>query len=117
MSVRIRANNTASTKRAVVASGKRQNPTTNLTGLKHTNLWPADPSRLGSLVEAGVLQGIVNIFETIVVGNHDIRPGDILVTAASTGVETEYVIRGASAWDYPTGAGYFSHLTMEKVLQ
>ena len=107
-----RATKSASTKRAVVASGKRQNPTAHLTGLACTNLWPADISRLGQLVEAGLLESLVNIYETILVGNHDIKPGDLLVVDS-----VEYVIRGAAQWDYPTGTSYFTHLTVERILQ
>lgn len=107
-----RATNDASTKRATVTAGKRQNPTTNLTGLKCTNLWPADVSRLGQLIETGILESIVNVYETILVGNPDIRTGDLLVVGSA-----EYVIRGVAPWDYPTGNAYFTRLTVEKVLQ
>lgn len=107
-----RATKSATIKRASVASGKRQSPTTHLSGLKCTNLWPADSGRLGQLVEVGLIESLVNVFETIMVGNHDIRPGDILV------VDTvEYVIRGAAQWEYPRSTDYFTHLTVEKVLQ
>lgn len=107
-----RAVKTASTKRATVTAGKRQNPSTNLTGLSCTNLWPADVSRLGQLVEVGLLESLVNVYETILVGNHDVKPGDLLVVDS-----VEYIIRGAAPWDYPTGTDYFTHLTVERILQ
>jgi hypothetical protein len=112
MSLASRCVNTVSTKRAVVASGKRQNPTANLTGLKCTNLYPADSGRAGALVAQGVLQSIVNAYETILLGNHDIRPGDLLVVES-----VEYVIHGAAPWQFPSSVGYFMQLTVEKILQ
>lgn len=112
MSLTLRATKSASTKRAEVASGRRQNPTTYLTGLLCTNLWPADAGRMAQLVELGMIQSLVNVYETIMTGNQDIRPGDLLVVDS-----TEYVIRGAAQWDYPAGDNYYTHLTVEKVLQ
>lgn len=112
MSLKRRCTNTVSTKRATVSGGKRQNPTTYLSGLKCTNLFQADAGRAGALVEQGLIESLVNAFETFVLGNHDIRPGDLLIVSS-----TEYVIRGAAAWDYPGGTDYFMHLTVEKILQ
>jgi hypothetical protein len=116
MSLIRRATKTAAVLRSVITTGKRQNPSAHLSGLKCTQLYPADVSRLGQLVQLGGgeggLESLVNIFETIMIGNHDIRPGDILV------VDTvRYVIRGAAQWDYPIGANYFMQLTVEKILQ
>ena len=112
MSLARRCVNTVSTKRAVVASGKRQNPTTNLAGLKCTNLYPADSGRAGALVAQGLIQSIVNVYETTLLGNHDIRPGDLLVLGS-----VEYLIHGAAAWQFPGGTTYFMYLTVEKILQ
>jgi len=113
-----RANKDAAVLRAELAAGKRQSPSAHLSGLKCTKLYPADASRLGQLIHSGqaggeaLLSGIHNLFESIMVGNHDIRPGDILVVDSQ-----RYVIRGAAQWDYPSEGAYFMHLTVEKILQ
>lgn len=112
MSLKRRCNQDASTKRATIAGGKRQNPTTHLTGLKCTNLYPADAGRAGALVEQGLIQSLVNVYETILLGNVDILPGDLLVVGSD-----EYVIRAAAAWQFPKGGGYHMQLTVEKILQ
>lgn len=112
MSLKRRCVQVASTKRALIAGGKRQNPTTHLTGLACTNLYPADASRAGALVAEGLIQSVVNVYETVLLGNHDILPGDLLIVGSA-----EYVIRGAATWQFPRGGGYHMHLTVEKILQ
>lgn len=112
MSLKRRCTVVASTKRATIAGGKRQNPTSNLTGLFCTNLYPADVGRAGALVAEGLIQSVVNVFETILLGNHDIVPGDLLIIGSD-----EYVIRGAARWQFPRGGGYHMQLTVEKILQ
>ena len=112
MSLKRRCTQVASTKRALIAGGKRQNPTTHLTGLACTNLYPADASRAGALVAEGLIQSVVNVYETVLLGNHDILPGDLLIVGGA-----EYVIRGAAAWQFPRGGGYYMQLTVEKILQ
>lgn len=98
--------------RAKVASGKRQNPATHLVGLKCTNLFPADSARAGALVEQGILQALTNVYETFLQGNHDIRPGDVLVVDGA-----QYTVAAVAPWQKPNSAEYFMHLTVEKILQ
>lgn len=112
MSLARRCTQAASTKRALIVAGKRQAPATHLTGLLCAPLYPADASRLGQLVELGVIESIVNVYETFVLGNQDIVPGDLLTTGG-----IDYVIRGAAAWSRPGTAGHFMHLTVERILQ
>lgn len=112
MSLKRRCIKPASVLRAAIIGGKRQTPSAHLSGLKCTQLYPADVSRLGQLVQLGQLESLVNAYETFLIGNHDIRPGDILVVD-----DVRYVIRGAAQWDYPAGSDYFMHLTVEKILQ
>jgi hypothetical protein len=112
MSLKRRCIHPASTKRAVIVGGRRENPTEHLTRLRCTRLFPADSGRAGALVERDVIQSIVNVKEVVVMGNHDILPGDRLVYGAE-----EFVIHGAAPWQRPTCGTYFMYLTIEKILQ
>lgn len=112
MTLKARCIQTASTKRATVTAGKRQNPTPYLSGLKCTLLYAADGGRSGALVQQGIIESLVNVYESFVLGAYDILPGDLLIIGSA-----EYVIRAAATWQKPSGGEYYMHLTVEKILQ
>lgn len=115
MSLASRAVHTATILRTEVIDGMSGDPTTHLTKLKCTNLFPASSSGqgiAGELVEQGVIKSITHIYETALLGNHDIRPGDVLRVSGQS-----YTIHAAAAWQAPGGDGYFMYLTVEKTLQ
>lgn len=113
MSLRLRAVKTATTYRPTVVAGKRTPSTApaHLSDLSCTPLVAADVGRLGALVEAQVIQSVLNVYETVVLGaGLDIIAGDLLEVDS-----VRYVVRAVASWVRPVDA--CTHVTVERILQ
>jgi hypothetical protein len=110
MSLKPLATATASTKRAQIASGKRGDPVTLLVRLECTPLYPADPGQVNNLLQRLKLETPYNLYETFVMGAHDIQNGDTFVVDGN-----EYVVRAAATWE-PSATSAYMHLTVEAAL-
>ncbi|MEY4075385.1 MAG: hypothetical protein RJA29_2742 [Pseudomonadota bacterium] len=107
MTLRRFATVTADVLRATLTNGKRGAATTHLSMLQATPLQPANPELLLRME----LRTPHQVFETYVVGHHDIVTGDMLSIAGVT-----YPIRGVAKWEPPGRAiGEFMHLVVEDV--
>lgn len=93
---------------AALAGGKRGEPTAHLTSedLRCTPLDPADPGGKGALVERLILESKVQLLETFVAGELDIRRGDVLVVGG-----VDYPIKAAGRWTW--GDSQFRYLIVE----
>jgi len=94
MSLSTMATEIVAIKRATMSAGKRGAPSAHLSGLSAVPLQPASPE----LVLRLQLNTPYQVYVTYLVGQHDIRPGDVLVLGGA-----DYPIRGASRWTAPTG--------------
>jgi len=104
------ASMTCSIKRPMLANGQR-NPasaTTVLSALKTTPPGMADVCNLGAMQQNGLIQSVSQVYETTLIGLHDIRPNDLAVIDNIT-----YLVVAVAPW--PTIGAMF--LTMERVLQ
>lgn len=101
---------TIAIRRAALATGKRDpaTATTVLSGLMCTPLSAADVNRLGALIQNGLIQSVSQIFETVIIGVHDVQVNDLAVVGDAT-----YLVVAVAAW--PTIAA--THVTLERVLQ
>lgn len=75
-----------------ISGGRRGKPTVHLEDVKCT---PIDPVT-EELVLREALDTPYELVQTYIKGDYDIKPGDILVTAAGT----EYPIRRVGDWDW-----------------
>ncbi len=94
---------TASTKRPpVISGGKRGAPAAYLTQLRCLPLDTAEQQRVRALaVRLGLaLDAPLDILQTMIDGNKDVKEGDVLVVGT-----TEYPIRGVDDW-YWRGSKY-----------
>lgn len=98
-----------STRRSLTVSGKRGQPQPFLHDLACTPLAPADSGRAGQLLQRLKLETTHQLLDTVIVGTHDVAPGDVLVVAGQ-----EYVIRAAGRW--ATRRVEFMHVTVEDVV-
>lgn len=110
MSLRLLATETASIKRALIVAGKRGAPTTVLSGLACTPLYPADPGAVNNLLQRLKLETPYRLLETFVTGTPDIRGGDTLVVGGA-----EYTVRAVADWTMPGISRRFAHLTVEEL--
>ncbi len=110
MMLALLATATCTVKRAALASGKRDPAlaATVLSGLACTPPTAADVGELGAYVQAGAIQSVSQVMETVIMGANDIRPNDWAVIAG-----VNYLIIAAAAW--PTIPAV--HCTMERILQ
>lgn len=102
---------TASTKRPpAISGGKRGAPTTHLTSVMCLPLDTAEQQRVRELAaRLGVaLDAPLDILQTTVDGNHDIKEGDILVVSG-----VEYPIRAIDDW-YWRGSKFLAVLVEAK---
>ena len=96
-----------STKRAVIASGLRGTPTTNLSGLYCT---PLDPLSDGNLLEREGLETPLELLQCFISGTPDIVEGDVLVVGSA-----EYAIRAVADWAAGVSAPAYKQLTLEEL--
>jgi hypothetical protein len=87
---------TASTKRSPdVANNKIGAPATNLTGISCTPLDPADPGLQSELQQRLALDTPLELLQTFVDADLDIKEGDTLVVGSA-----EYPIRAVAEWTW-----------------
>jgi hypothetical protein len=103
------ATTSATTKRSTVSAGKKGAPSAYLSGLTCTPPTPCDPMRAGALLQRLKLDTPYQLFDTVVTGQPDIVPGDILVITPR-----EFVVRAAGKWGPP--GTLFTYLTVEEIL-
>jgi hypothetical protein len=78
-----------------------------------TPLQPADPGRLGELLQRLKLDTPNQMWDTVAIGHPDIRSGDFLVVDGR-----RFVIRAAAPWTPPAQTiSQFMALTLEEMIQ
>lgn len=107
MSLTTMATATASTKRALVVSGKRGLPTAYLNNIACTPLTPAATD----LMQRLKLETLAQVYSTIIPGSYDIVAGDVLTLASQ-----DYDVRDVSPWTMPVSNEQFMALVVEKVV-
>lgn len=110
MSLNMLATETASVKRAAITGGRRGTPTTVLSDLQCTPLYPADPGAVNNLLMRLKSETPYRILETFVIGQPDIQGGDMLVVAGG-----EYTVRAVAPWELPGISRKFTHLMVEEL--
>ena len=80
---------TISTKRATMVSGKRGDPTTKLTGVKCTRLYPIS----GEQQQRLALNSPMITWQCFVAAGTDIRANDVVTVASK-----DYVVRAVELW-------------------
>ena len=103
--VAVLATKQALIKRAAIVAGKRGAPTTHLSGLQCTQMYPTST---GVQLRAGMDTPHAT-WSLFIIGQHDIRQGDWLSLDGS-----DYTIQGLQVWEFPGEQGAYTQLTVEE---
>lgn len=99
------------TEMAVITGARsRGTETVSFPDLSCTPAYPADPGKLGALLQENIIKSMYNVFDVFVNGLPATREGDTLALN-----EISYLIRAVAPWR--STHCNFTHLTVEQIKQ